>query len=854
MDDAAPHPRPPGPPARARAASSSPAHPGAVPAPGHDRRRRRPGQPPRGAPGARQADGVGDGRHAGGAGLVDRAPSPTTTAGRCARRHPGVATCSPTAEAAMRARLDDVLFHVDEPDAVPALAALRSGSTNALDPNDGSSAGWPGRARATTSWLRRLWPFLARHRRKVFTAFGVSLGTTLITVAIPLIERAGRRQRDRRAEPRALWPLLVLLVGLGAVNFVLSYIRRFVGGRVALDVQHDLRTAIFERVQRLDFARHDQLPTGQLVSRANSDLALVQALLSFLPLADRQRRAARAVARRDARALAAADADRARDRARRCCSCRCGCARVMFPAQWDAQQRAGEVAGVVDEAVSGVRVVKGFGQEDRELAGLADAAEGLYRSRVRDGAAAGAVPAGARRRSPPSARSACSPSAAGWPSRARSARHLPRLLHLPRAARRAGAHVRRHGRGRPAGARRRRADLRAARLQPTRHRAARRARPARRPRRGHASRTSASATCARSRCCADFSLHVAPGETVALVGASGLGQVDREPAPPPLLRRAGRRDPHRRRRRARRHPRLAAPRGRRRVRGRVPVLRHRAREHRLRAPDATDDEVERAARVAGAHELHRRAARRLRHRGRRARAHPVRRPAPAHRLARAMLTDPRVLVLDDATSSVDARDRGADPRHAARGHGRPHDDAHRPPALDAAPRRPHRARGRRPGRRERHPRGAAARRRRAYRALLQGPGDDLEDDEAGRHPTVDADLRRCDRRRRHRVALGPQRARPRRCARSSHRRARQWRAAASGGSGARRAAAAVGSRWRPRRSCSPRSTRSPPADDDPDVDVAAEAAASEDFRLRAFLRPYRRPLLSASCSSWSTRC
>jgi ATP-binding cassette subfamily B protein len=35
----------------------------------------------------------------------------------------------------------------------------------------------------------------------------------------------------------------------------------------------------------------------------------------------------------------------------------------------------------------------------------------------------------------------------------------------------------------------------------------------------------------------------------------------------------------------------------------------------------------------------------------------------------------------------------------------------------------------------------------------------------------------------------------------------------------------------------------PPADDDPEVDVAAEAAASEHFRLRAFLRPYRRPLL-----------
>ncbi|HEX4530390.1 MAG TPA: ABC transporter transmembrane domain-containing protein, partial [Acidimicrobiia bacterium] len=142
----------------------------------------------------------------------------------------------------------------------------------------------PNGAGVKRGWLRRLWPFLARHKRKVYTAFGVSLGTTLITVLIPLIERSVV-DNVIVAQSQALWPLLVLLVGLGAINFVLSYIRRFVGGRFAFDVQHDLRTTIFQRVQRLDFARHDQLPTGQVVSRANSDLALVQTLLSFLPLA-----------------------------------------------------------------------------------------------------------------------------------------------------------------------------------------------------------------------------------------------------------------------------------------------------------------------------------------------------------------------------------------------------------------------------------------------------------------------------------------------------------------------------------------------------------------------------------------
>jgi ATP-binding cassette subfamily B protein len=56
---------------------------------------------------------------------------------------------------------------------------------------------------------------------------------------------------------------------------------------------------------------------------------------------------------------------------------------TVFPASWDSQQRAAEVAGVVDEAVTGVRVVKGFGQEERELLHLADAGADLFRARAR---------------------------------------------------------------------------------------------------------------------------------------------------------------------------------------------------------------------------------------------------------------------------------------------------------------------------------------------------------------------------------------------------------------------------------------------------------------------------------------
>ena len=477
----------------------------------------------------------------------------------------------------MRARLDDVLARVDDADAVRAsLAQLHA----ALDERRDATACRTG-TRVSSSWIRRLWPFLARHKRKVFIAFGVSLGTTLITVLIPLIERAVV-DNVIVEENRALWPLLALLVGLGAVNFGLSYTRRFVGGRFAFDVQHDLRTTIFERVQRLDFAHHDQLPTGQIVSRASSDLALVQALLSFLPLATGNvvllvlslvvmlflSPLLTLVVLATVPALLFVSL-----RLRR----------VMFPAQWDSLQRAGEVAGVVDEAVSGVRVVKGFGQEDRELARLTDAAEGLYRSRVRT------VRLQARYQSALQAIPALGQvgvlALGGWlaiqgeisigtflafstylvqllapvrmfagmvavaeQARAGTERIFELIDSNPLVTERAGRWA---ARGDP---RRDRVRPRHLRVPPLGARAARLLAAGRAGRDGRAGRR------------------------------FGVGQVDGQPAAPPLLRRAGRHHPHRRHRRPRRHPRLDPPRDRHRVRGRVPLLRHRARQHRLRTP------------------------------------------------------------------------------------------------------------------------------------------------------------------------------------------------------------------------------------------------------------------------------
>ena len=74
---------------------------------------------------------------------------------------------------------------------------------------------------------------------------------------------------------------------------------------------------------------------------------------------------------------------------------------MLFPAAWSAQQRAADLAQHVEETVTGVRVVKGFGQEVREIASLASAARTAVRRadahRAADGPARGHARRDARR-------------------------------------------------------------------------------------------------------------------------------------------------------------------------------------------------------------------------------------------------------------------------------------------------------------------------------------------------------------------------------------------------------------------------------------------------------------------------
>jgi ATP-binding cassette subfamily B protein len=215
----------------------------------------------------------------------------------------------------------------------------------------------------------------------VLLAFGAALAGMAVQAGVPLVERLVVDQAVlKKAQPLVPWVLV--LVGAGVLRFGFSFIRRYVGGRLSLDVQHDLRTEVFGALHRLDGASQDELNTGQVVSRSISDITLVQGLLSFLPMMSGNvllfiislviMLVLSPLLTLVALAVGPAIwfvAIRSRRR--------------LFPATWAAQQQAGDIAGVVEAAVTGVRVVKGFGQEDRELGRLEGAAKKLFSLRLR---------------------------------------------------------------------------------------------------------------------------------------------------------------------------------------------------------------------------------------------------------------------------------------------------------------------------------------------------------------------------------------------------------------------------------------------------------------------------------------
>src|ERR1700689_1271468 len=216
----------------------------------------------------------------------------------------------------------------------------------------------------STFW--RLTGFLRPYRRGAIWSFALAFGALIGTVLIPYL--TGVAINAVRAHRRHELILLALaIVAAALARLVFSGLRRLVAGQVSLAVEVDLRNALYAQLQRLGVSFFDRQQTGQLMSRATVDLQSVrfflgyglifiaQSLVTILLAA-----VAMFLLQPGLAAISLAPvpfvvliANRYGHKSR--------------PAMQEAQQRIAELTADTEENVSGVRVVKAFAQEARQL-------------------------------------------------------------------------------------------------------------------------------------------------------------------------------------------------------------------------------------------------------------------------------------------------------------------------------------------------------------------------------------------------------------------------------------------------------------------------------------------------------
>ena len=501
------------------------------------------------------------------------------------------------------------------------------------------------------------------------------------------------------------WSGLLGVVAVFSATF--TGLRRYFAFREARWIELDLRDRLFAHVQRLHFAFHDRVQTGQLMSRANTDLQQVQAFLVMIPLTISNGVTVLAVTVILATIdpvltlLALASLPFLNVMATRF-------SRRLAPQVMGIQRESAELAAVVEETVAGVRVVKGLGAEAVQAKRLKAEADDVYTQSM----------AAARTR----------------------ASFVPALELLPNigfiAVLAYGGHQVIDGQLslgsliafnvyitmliwplRMLGmivAQAQRAVVSAERVDEVLATDPQIADPAHPspllPGGGEVRFEGVRFGYGGPGVLDDFDLRIAPGESVALVGATGLGEIDGRPAAGPVLRRGRGHDPARRPRRARAAPAPAAGLGRHRLRGHVPLQRHDRRQHRLRRPrdparrDRAGGAPGRGTRFRGE------PARGLRHGDRRAGVLALGRAAPAHRHRPGHPRRPPHPGARRRHLGRRPHQGARDPRRPVHGHGGAHHDRHRPPAGHDRAGRPGGAARRRPGGGRGHPRRPAGHR------------------------------------------------------------------------------------------------------------------------------------------------
>jgi ATP-binding cassette subfamily B protein len=214
-----------------------------------------------------------------------------------------------------------------------------------------------------TFW--RLLGFLRPYRTGVIVSFALAAAAMSMGVLVPFL--VGRTVDDIRHGGANLWPLALAVAGAGLLRLGFSVTRRLVAGHVSLGVEFDLRNRMYGHLQSLELAFFDGQQTGQLMSRATVDLQAVRFFLGYGLIFILQSALTIVIA---AGVMIVVDPLLAAVSLAPMplviwVAARYG--RLNRPASQEVQQRIAELTAEAEENIGGVRVVKAFAQEERQL-------------------------------------------------------------------------------------------------------------------------------------------------------------------------------------------------------------------------------------------------------------------------------------------------------------------------------------------------------------------------------------------------------------------------------------------------------------------------------------------------------
>jgi len=235
-----------------------------------------------------------------------------------------------------------------------------------------------GRQQNLLAIFRRLMGYCRPYRRKLISTTLLAMVAQGAALTIPALTGHVIDDALKPQDHHALYVLVLLIVVAGVVRFGLMILRRLYAGQISLDVEYDLRMAMYAHLQRLSYGFYDRNQTGQLLSRATSDIQVVRFFLGYglifltqhittviavsvllvwtsPPLALLSFFMAPLIIWVAARY-----------------------SRRSHPILRDAQQKVADVTTHAEENIVGVRVVKSFAQEDAETARFRARSEAVF--------------------------------------------------------------------------------------------------------------------------------------------------------------------------------------------------------------------------------------------------------------------------------------------------------------------------------------------------------------------------------------------------------------------------------------------------------------------------------------------